>query len=85
MVERWILVGFMIWRIQIVWIYGINMGKQAKYKLNTGSYKLLVFLNFWFTKISKKFVAGTHVFWTYTHTIYVLYVFDDQKDYVGRI
>ena len=31
MVERWIFVGFMIWRIQIVWIYGIDMGRQAKY------------------------------------------------------
>ena len=33
MVERWVFVRFMIWRIQIqiVWIYGINMGKQAKY------------------------------------------------------
>ena len=31
MVERLVFVGFMIWRIQIVWIYGINMGKQAKY------------------------------------------------------
>ena len=31
MVEGWIVDGFMIWRIQIVWIYEINMGKQAKY------------------------------------------------------
>ena len=81
MVERWIFVGFMIWTIQIVRIYGINMVN----KLNTASYKLLVFLNFWFTKFSKKFVAGTHVVLIYSHTIYVLYVFYDQKDYLGRI
>ena len=54
-------------------------------KLNTASYKLLVFLNFWFTKISKKFVAGTHVFLIYSHAIYVPYHFYDQKEYLGTI
>ena len=31
MIERWIFVGFMIWRVEIVWIYGLKRGKQAKY------------------------------------------------------
>ena len=31
MVERWTFVGSMIQRLQIVWIYGLKRGKQAKY------------------------------------------------------
>ena len=54
-------------------------------KLNTASYKLLVFLNFWFTKIEKKIVAGTDAFLIYSHIIYVLYHFYDQKEYLGTI
>ena len=44
----------------------------------------LVFLNFWFTKKSKKLVVGTRAFLIYSHTIYVLYHFYDQKNILER-
>ena len=30
MIERWTFVGFMVQRLQIVWVYGLNRSKQAK-------------------------------------------------------
>ena len=80
MVERWTFVGSMIQRLQIVWIYGLKKGKQAKYC----ELKFSVFRPFQ-SAVLKKYVAGNDVFWTYNHTTYVLYVFYDQKDYLGTI
>jgi hypothetical protein len=32
MVEAWSVVGFMVWGLRMVWIYGLKRGKQAKYR-----------------------------------------------------
>ena len=49
MVESWTFVGSTIQRLQIVWIYGLKRGKQAKYC----ELEIYLFRPFWFRKIQK--------------------------------
>ena len=49
-VEAWSVVGFMVWGLRMVWIYGFKRHLKEVNKLNTASYKFLVFLTPWSRK-----------------------------------